>query len=270
VITSRFDTDTTPEPLGEGRWSLALDDGWWVGAGPNGGYVGACLLRAMEATVADPARTCRSLTVHYLVPPRPGPAVVEVAVERSGRSLSSVSARMLQDERVVALALGAFSRERRGPAFVDLAMPDVDPPELCGPGPFEPESRVEVPSLADRFEHRWAAGDRPLSGGDAAESSGWIRLADGHPVDPAALFAYADAWMPVFLSRVRGPFGITTVDLTLHVRELPPEPYDDWCLVHFRSEASLDGFCEESGEIWTRDGTLLAQSRQLAALVEVR
>jgi len=70
--------------------------------------------------------------------------------------------------------------------------------------------------------------------------------------------------------RFSGPWGMTTVDLTVHVRSLPPAGYDDWCLVRFRSVASTAGFCEEDGEIWSRDGQLLAQSRQLAALIPVR
>ena len=65
--------------------------------------------------------------------------------------------------------------------------------------------------------------------------------------------------------RSTGRWGITTVDLTVHVRSLPPEGYDDWCFVRFRSVVSADGFCEEDGEVWSRDGQLLAQSRQLAA-----
>jgi acyl-CoA thioesterase len=35
----------------------------------------------------------------------------------------------------------------------------------------------------------------------------------------------------------------------------------------FRSQTARDGFVEEDGEIWTRDGVLLAQSRQLALLI---
>ena len=48
--------------------------------------------------------------------------------------------------------------------------------------------------------------------------------------------------------------------------QLPtPDPGEhDWCLARFTSSNGSYGFIEESGEIWSRDGTLLAQSRQLA------
>jgi hypothetical protein len=35
----------------------------------------------------------------------------------------------------------------------------------------------------------------------------------------------------------------------------------------FRSTASAGGFFEEDGELWSPDGTLLAQSRQLALML---
>jgi len=40
----------------------------------------------------------------------------------------------------------------------------------------------------------------------------------------------------------------------------------DWVLARFASRLSRDGFIEEDGEIWSRDGWLIAQSRQLALL----
>jgi hypothetical protein len=35
----------------------------------------------------------------------------------------------------------------------------------------------------------------------------------------------------------------------------------------FRSRLAHDGFFEEDGELWSRDGALLAHSRQLALLI---
>ena len=265
---TRFDTDTDVRPLGGGRYQARIDDGWWVQAGPNGGYVGAILLRALEAEVADLERVCRSSTVHYLARPEAGPADVEVTVERTGRSMTSASARLSQGGRPLAIAVAALSRPRPGPEFQDVTMPDVPPPEACDGGPFSGDlPAAAVPTLAQRYEYRHAIGPAPFSGADEALTGGWIRLSDPRPVDASLLVAYADAWMPALFGRLRGPWGITTVDLTVHVRSLPAEPSDDWCLVRFRSTVSADGFCEEDGEIWSRDGQLLAHSRQLAALI---
>ncbi|CAM8646770.1 TesB Acyl-CoA thioesterase [Acidimicrobiia bacterium] len=265
---TRFDLDTQPEALDDNTYRVRIDDGWWVGTGPNGGYLAALMVRTFEAAVNDPARTCRSVTAHYLSRPEPGDAIVEVTVERSGRSMTSLSARLTQNGRVLLTALAAFSAPRSGPAFSDLVMPEVAMPEVLSDPVFDdrmPERAI--PEMAKRYQQRWAIGSRPFSGGTRALVGGWIRLAEPQPVDAAVLAAFVDAWMPAMFSRISGPWGITTVDLTVHVRSLPPAGYDDWCLVQFGSVESSDGFCEEDGAIWTRDGQLLAQSRQLAAIL---
>lgn len=248
-----------------------MDEGWQVGAGPNGGYVGAVILRALEDAVADPDRLCRSFTVHFLSPPAPGPVEIEVTVERSGRSMTSVSARLRQDGTVRATALAAFSRERPGPSFTDVTMPVVPDPESITDSLFADSLPASaVPEMARRYDQRRVMGPRPFSGGEEALIGGWIRLVEPRVIDAAQLVAYADAWMPAMFGRIGGPWGITTVDLTVHIRSLPELAADEWCLVEFRSVMSDGGFCEEDGFLWSRDGTLLAQSRQLAALLEVR
>ena len=70
---TRFDRDTALTPLGDGRYAGRIDTGWWIERGPNGGYIAAIVLRGLALAVGDPERTPRSLTVHYLAPPREGP-----------------------------------------------------------------------------------------------------------------------------------------------------------------------------------------------------
>ena len=268
---TRFDTDTAVTRIEQGRYAATLDEGWWITTGPNGGYLAAVMMNALIDAVDDPSRTCRSFTVHFLSQAAAGSVVIDVVIERSGRSMTSLSARLLQGDRLIATVIAAFSSPRPGPEFRDPVMPMVPPPEDLAEPVFDASlPPTAVPAMAKRYDQRWALGSRPFSGGDAAEIGGWIRLAENRPLDEAMLVAYSDAWMPAMFSRVAGHWGITTVDLTLHLRSTPPSGYDDWCLVHFRSSVSADGFCEEDGEIWTRDGQLLAQSRQLAAIVTVR
>jgi len=267
-MPTRFELNTAGESLGGGRYRAMLDAGWWVGAGPNGGYLNAILVHACEAEIADPARLCRSFTTHFLSRASAGEVILSVVLERTGRSMSSVRVTMMQEDRTIAVALGAFSIGREGPSFTDVSLPEVPRPEsVSAPGfdPAIPESAI--PEMARRYEQKWVIGDRAFSGGREARIGGWMRLPDGESVDAAVLCAFADAWMPAMFSRVGGPWGITTVDLTVHIRSLPPADHDGWCFVEFRSSASLDGFCEEDGIIWAGDGTLLAHTRQLMALL---
>jgi acyl-CoA thioesterase len=263
-VSTRFDDDTAVVATGEGRYRARIDPGWWIGAGPNGGYLAAILLRAAEQSAGDPERAPRSLTVHYTAPPREGPAQVEARVERAGGALTTVSARLLQEGQVVALALAAFSKpRRRGHQLQQARMPEAPPPERC------PRLERHIP-IHERYEHRWALGALPFQGGEHALCGGWIRLEEPRVVDAALAAAYTDAFPPALfsvLSDREATAGVPTVDLTIHFRAPLPRPGaapDDYTLAVFRSRVALEGFIEEDGELWSPDGVLLAHSRQLA------
>lgn len=284
----RFDRDTAVTPVGaegagaaEGpaaagttrRFEARIDRGWWILRGPNGGYVAAILLRAMQAAVGDDERAPRSLTVHFLSPPEEGDARVETRIERAGRSLSTATARLLQGGRPKALAIGAFSRPREGPTLHHAQRPDVAPPESIAPleRPEPPEPGAL--SLHERLDSRPAVGPAPWSGGAEALAGGWMRPAEGpRPLDAPLAALLADAWPPAVFSWARPGelvLGVPTVDLTVHFRaRLPPPGLVDgeFVLGVFRTREGHEGFIEEDGELWSRDGLLLAQSRQLAII----
>jgi acyl-CoA thioesterase len=267
---TRFERDTAVARAADGAFDLRIDRGWWIVIGPNGGYLAAIVLRALAAALADPTRAPRSLTVHYVEPAVEGPARVHVRVERSGRSLSALSARLEQGGRLVALALAAFSRPRESFEFQDLQMPQVAPPESLPAG--QPPSERTTP-MRERFETRRALGSIEPGTSARAVTGGWLRLAEPRLPDPPALAMFCDAWPPAIRQReslgADGLRGVPTIDLTVHFRApLPAHARpDDFYLCVFRTRTARDGFLEEDGEIWTRDGVLLAQSRQLALLI---
>ena len=64
--------------------------------------------------------------------------------------------------------------------------------------------------------------------------------------------------------------AVPTIDLTVHFRASLPlkgAKAEDYYLAVFRAREAREGFFEEDGEIWSRDGILMAQSRQLAILM---
>ncbi len=264
--SARFDVDARVTPIGGGAFEAQISRDWWVARGPNGGFVAALIVRALEAAVADPERQLRSLTVHYLRPPVEGPARIETRVERVGRSLTTLSARLAQPDGCAALALAAFSKPRFSAELHHAVMPEVPPPEACA------QRRGALAPIHHRYDQRWAIGPLYFEGRKAREArtGGWIRLAEGtRPLDAALIVAFADAWPPSVFATAELPMalgGVPTVDLTVHVRAPLPRP-DDFVLVSFRTREVSDGFLEEDGEIWSRDGRLLAHSRQLGAVL---
>jgi acyl-CoA thioesterase len=254
--TALFDADVSPN--------------WRAGRGPHGGYLAAMLLRALTETVGEARRAPRSLTIHYARAPAPGPVEIHTAIERAGRSLSTLSARMEQDGKLMALALAAFSVPWQAPEIADLPLPDVEPaePRVDGPRPPHPQA----PPFARHMEFQPRMGTRPFTGTDAPmEVGGWLALPEPRPLDALALAFFSDAlFSPPFI-RLTEPAVTPTVDLTIHFRasfadEPRGEPVEH-CFARFRSTVVHEGFFEEDGVIWAADGTVLLQSRQLALVL---
>jgi acyl-coenzyme A thioesterase PaaI-like protein len=278
-----FDRDTAVRELGRSadeqavRAEFAADvsPDWRAGRGPHGGYLAAMLLRTLVETVADATRSPRSLTIHYARAPQPGPVTIAATIERSGRSLSSLSARMEQDGKLIALALAAFSVPWSAPQIAELPMPDVAPqdPERTSGSPFF----KGAPPFTSHLVIQPRIGAVPFAGSDAPmEIGSWLGLAEERPIDALSLAFFSDAlFSPPFI-RLTEPSTTPTVDLTIHFRKplgaaTETEPAhgfrDELCFARFRSGLVQDGFFEEDGVIWGSDGSVLAQSRQLGIVM---
>lgn len=256
-----FDVATAATRVAEGRWATDVDAGWFAPMGPNGGYLASIVLRALTEAVADPARAPRSLNLHYLRPPAAGPAEVAVTVERQGRSLTSLSARLEQDGRLCVLALAAFAIDM--PSAVDYA--DAPAPEVPRFDALAPTPVTEgVPPIIRQLDVRPAIGPLPYSGGDEARTGGWLAFATPREADALACATYVDAWWPAPFTRLTAPIAAPTIDLSIHFRVRLPAGDPGPVLGLFSSRTSAQGFFEEDAELWSQDGTLLAQGRQLA------
>jgi acyl-CoA thioesterase len=260
-----FDSDTALSPVADGVWQGEIANGWETPRGPLGGYVMAIVIRGLELAVADAERTARSVTMHFLRVPHDGPVTVCAQVERAGRSLTSVSARLEQDDRLIGLALGAWSRPWSSPNFDEAPMPRVEPPQAKRPieGEFP---RENPPAFTERLSMQHRFGDAPFTGSEHGEVGGWLGLIEDRPVDALTIAVLADAWFPAPWPRLTELAPAPTVDLTIHFRT--PLPLADSLLLgRFRNRLVRDGFFDEDGELWASDGALVAQSRQLGLLL---
>lgn len=274
-MANRFVDDTAVHLVASGTgpdqdcYDGIVDPGWFLARGPGGGYMAAIMLRALAASVGDVSRAPKAFTAHFTETPEPGPVRVAVTNVRTGKSVTTLEARMFQGERTIAIAIAAFSASRPTLEFCDLRMPDTPPPEECPGTPPMPSTE----SLVERYEFRWAIGDTPFSRSGVARCGGWVRLAEPMRPDAALIAAYTDGWPHALFSRIGPEAGIVavpTVDLTIHFRERMPLPgarETDYCLAVFRTDVAADGFVEEDAQVWSREGVLLAQSRSLGRIV---
>jgi acyl-CoA thioesterase len=275
ATAGRFDRDTAvwreAGSSAQACFGAEVSPDWRAGRGPHGGYLAAMLLRALIETIDDPARSPRSLTVHYARAPEPGPVQIAVTRERDGRSLSTLSARMEQDGELIALVLAAFSVPWIGPEVSELPPPAVAPPQQpVWPGrPPHPM----LPPIASRSVLQPRFGGTPFTGEERPmEVGGWLGHEERREIDALSLAFFADAVIPAPFMRLTEPNPAPTIDLTVHFRTALPLDGQalELCLLRIRTREIHEGFFEEDGLMWAPDGTLLAQSRQLALLLAIR
>jgi acyl-CoA thioesterase len=261
-----FDADTALEPAGDAAWRAWAPDHWFVGRGPNGGFLAALAARAAEAAAERPLR---SLALHFLATPAVGPLDVTAAVERGGRSYSVVTVRIEQAGRPMTLALatlgglpdaGAEWDTTRMPAAAALAETEPMPLDQAG-----------IPEFMRNYDMRWALGGGPGGAAAAAATGGWIRTTEPRALDAPLVAAMADAWAPAAFVALGRFVAAPTLDLTIHIRRSLPisgMAPSEYALGRFSSRLAVAGVWEEDGELWSPAGELIAQSRQLALVRE--
>jgi acyl-CoA thioesterase len=255
-----FANDTAVTRAADGALTCVLDDEWWVFNGPNGGYLAAIAVHALEAGLEAADRPLRSLTMHYMRVPAAGPATIEVVPEREGRSVTFARLRMVQDGRPFATAVAVLAKSREAMTLDTGRAPDVPPPDeiaVIDPG-------GQPPTFARHFDYR-SASEPPVA--EEAVTGGWLRLRDhDQPLDAAFVAALTDSWIPALFTKMAEPMALPTLDLTVHLRARLPQPAA-WVLGRYTTRTVADGLLEEDAELFTADGALLAHSRQLAVAV---
>lgn len=266
-MSTSFAAASRLEATTEGRLRARIDESWGQGRALFGGIQAAVLVRALETALADKERQLRTLSVAFCRAAASGEIEAEARLERDGKYVSHLSARLLQNGEVVATSLAVYARDRDDALAIDDATPpELPPPEelqKAGPPPFTP------PAFVHHFNTLFVPGTAPYSGNPVAEARGWVRFAEPAPLDAAAFAALLDVWPPAVLTTLAPPRSSASVDLRYDL--LQPLPLagaadDDFyafrCrILHWRAGHGID-----EGELWTRDGRPVARIRQLRAI----
>jgi acyl-CoA thioesterase len=252
-----FAADTAVVRVGPGAFTAELHDGWSSLVGIHGGYTAAIVVNAMGAAVDDPSRALRSFAAQFAAAPRAGPVDIEVTVERAGRSMTTTSARLLQEGRMLQVAHAVSSAPWPGVSYDDYARPKgADPGDT-------PRFALEGPAHFQNAEVRLDPDTVPFGGGDEALLAAWLRPLDGEPIDAAWLVAMCDILPPAVFSRTRGPAKAATIEYAVHLATGEPTlPAGDHVYLSCRSPLSSEGFAVEDATMWGPDGRVLAVARQ--------
>lgn len=234
---------------------------WASWAGAHGGLVTSLVSDVAHRSVPD--RPLRALSVHFYRPVGRDPLHLTAHVDEQGRSTATVLVRGATAARPAVLGIATFARTVGELALADRPAPQVPGPQQCAP--FVPPGAV--PCL-QQFEIRPATDVLPLSGASSSELTAWIRLSAGDRIGPAGALILLDALAPAAYARLRTPVPIPTVTLTAHLlRDLTAAPHTGWVLARQRNCHTAVGLSIDECDLWTPDGELIAQARQLRQVV---
>ena len=194
-----FGEDTAVTRVGPGSFTAELHERWSSLVGIHGGYTAAIVANAMTAAVDDPSRALRSFATQFVSIPRPGPVDIEVTVERTGKSMTTTSARLLQEGRVLQVAHAASSTTRPGLAYDD---------HVRSRGLTLGHPRFNSSGGVGHFQNADVRLDPDpvlFGGGHEAHVAAWLRPLEGEPIDAAWLVTMCDLLPPAVFSRTTGP-----------------------------------------------------------------
>lgn len=268
---------------GDRHYTANVHPSWDGPLTTHGGLLQSIALRAIEAELGSAELQARSITAHYLRPPAHGKVDIYVDPLRRGRRFASTRATLSQSGKPCITVLATHSI--RGLEEIDawaLSIPDVGPapsrddPLVAAhelPGAL-PNAWLSVPEGAPKFFNqlllspRFGAGPfvgPPVDPAVGTSNGGWLWTPAPFRIDAAWLALLVDALWPSVLEPLRTPAMAPTLDLTTHIRsDIPPEGLEDQpLLVHNVSRALQNGLSDSDSWIFSADGRLLAQGRQL-------
>ncbi|HVQ98527.1 MAG TPA: thioesterase family protein [Mycobacterium sp.] len=236
---------------------------WANMVGPFGGITAATILHAIEThpdCLGDPL----ALTVNFTAPIVDGDFVIALHTSRTNRTNQHWIAELNQDDAVKTTATAVFGIRRNSWADTQVAPPDTAPPEDITIGASE-----RLPVWVGRYDMRFAEGALPDENGQPSSSSTttvWVRDRAHRVMDYPALAALCDVFFPrVFLRRGQFvPAGTISLTTYFHADQEQLDAIgSDFVLGTAHANRFSGGYFDQSAQVWTRDGTLLATAHQI-------
>lgn len=262
-----LDQAVTLKPVDRGRWQGTTSQAYANMVGPFGGTTGAVLLQAVlshNELLGEPV----SLTVNFAAPVADGNFDVIARPLRTNRNSQHWWVEMVQGEQVVTFATMVTARRRDTWASTEAEFPDV--PLASHLPAFSKEG---VPPWPGNYDMRFVDGE--LMGepdkDHPSRSRVWIRDQPPRSLDFVSLSALCDAFFPrIYIRRPKlVPIGTVSLSTYFHANggQLASAGTDH-VLGVARSNHFGKGFFDQSAEVWSGGGELLATTHQVVYFKE--
>lgn len=256
-----FDRAIALEAQGGDLFSGYTSEDYWNAISPFGGTTIATLLQAIlthPQRLGDPL----AMTVNFAGPIRKGGFTVRVHAVRTSRSTQHWQMEIRQGDETEPAITGSavFAVRRDAWSDTESTMPAVAAPE----GLARYGAPVNVPFL-EMYDMRYVDCD-PLAGGNDSATQCWISDVPPRRLDFPSIAAHCDTFIPRLFVRKGGPTPISTVTLTInfHVDGATLQAMEgQHSFAKAKANAFNGGYYDQEGQIWSRDGILLATTHQM-------
>jgi acyl-CoA thioesterase len=260
-----FDEATRVSP-GDSCWQGRTSEDYRAFVGPFGGATAATILRALmehPQAAGDPL----ALTVNFCAPIAEGAFDLDVRLVKANRSTQHWCVELTQGGADVAtLATAVFAERRPSWSHQQARFPQTRPCEQIPPYP-----KVAAPWVK-QYDFRFIDGDPDFYGTNkdapaSAFSKLWIGDRVPRKIDLLSLMSMSDAFFGrVFHARRElVPFGTVSLTTYFHA-DAEDLAAEDICHVLAVADAKIfhKSYGDQTGELWSPHGRLLATTHQIA------
>ncbi|MCP2671355.1 thioesterase family protein [Maricaulaceae bacterium EIL42A08] len=249
----------------ESGLTAEVPESWKQGRTTYGGISTALCLMAAQDQLRE-ARPLRSALISF-VGPSGGSVEVKAERLRSGRTASSVRARLTSEAGIGAETVFTFADGRESAlALAGPGLPEgVAPPPAGAQGGNFPEG---APQFTRNFELYLAGGTLPFTG---ATGRGplrfWTRFQEPEArTGLTALLCLADALPPAITTHLKSfaPLSSMTWMVDMLSEDLSTE--GGWYLLQSEPEHAEDGYSAQTMTIWSTDGRCIVRGRQMVTV----
>jgi acyl-CoA thioesterase len=261
--THPLDSATALEPVGEGLWRGRTEPRYANMVGPFGGAIAAKLIKAPllhPARIGDPV----AFTVNFAGPLADGEFRVSARAARTNRSTQHWVIELAQGDETVATATAVFAVRRESWSSTEAVFPQVPPASSIPRMP--PLKRHAWTGCYDMRFVKGAPNFETKVAADDSQTIMWLRDEPPRPLDFVSLTAIGDAFIPgrIFLRRPRWtPFATVSMTTYYHADEAMLAAHGSRELLGVaRAQQIRNGYFDQSSELWTPEGQLVAATYQ--------